>query len=92
MRYWYRIDIAEGNDTRVLIGSSELDHTALLARLEQGGYITLHDLSYRDDQNRIVSWTVWDPRFLPIVHINPRYVTTVFPFVADPRETLPTPQ
>ena len=65
-KYWYRVDIIEGKDSRVLVGTSELDPAQLVKHLRSGEYLVLNDLSYRDNQNRIVSWSSWDPRLASI--------------------------
>ena len=84
-KHWYRIDMRDGERSRALIGSSELTPIQLVKQLSVGEYLVLNDLSYRDNQNRIVSWSTWDPRLGPVAYINPQYVTTVIPFVSDPR-------
>lgn len=84
MKYWYRIDIVEGSDSRVFVGTSEYEPLQLVDHLQTGKYLVLTDLSYRDNQNKIVSWSAWEPRLASVAYINPNYVTTVMPFVGDP--------
>lgn len=84
-KHWYRLDVVEGDKSRVLVGSSELDPAELVKQLRAGEYVVLNDLSYRDNQNRIVSWSTWDPRLASVAYVNPQYVVTVIPFVSDPR-------
>ena len=91
-KHWYRIDIIEGEKSRVLVGTSELDPAQLVKQLRTGEYLVLNDLSYRDNQNRIVSWSNWDPRLASVAYVNPEYVTTVIPFVSDPCADQPAAQ
>lgn len=84
-KYWYRVDVFDGEESRVWVGTSELDPTQLITRLRSGEYLILSDLSYRDNQNRIVSWSNWDARLASVVYLNPQYVTSFMPFVGDPR-------
>jgi hypothetical protein len=87
VKYWYRIDIVEGDDSRVLVGTSEYDPQQLVEHLETRKFLVLTDLSYRDNQNKIVSWSAWDPRLASVAYINPKFVTTVMPFMGDPRQS-----
>jgi len=84
-KHWYRLDVVEGDRSRVLVGSSELDPAQLMKQLRTGDYVVLNDLSYRDNQNRIVSWSDWDPRLTSVAYVNPQYVVMVIPFASDPR-------
>ena len=84
-KHWYRIDVVEGNESRVLVGTSDLEPAQLIEHLRTGEYLVLHDLSYRDNQNKIVSWSTWDPRLASVAYVNPQYVTVVMPFAGDPR-------
>jgi hypothetical protein len=84
-KYWYRIDIVEGDKNRTLVGTSDMPPELLVRHLRSGEYLLLNDLSYRDNQNRIVSWSAWDPRLASVAYVNPQFVITVMPFVGDPR-------
>jgi hypothetical protein len=86
---WYRVDFIEGEKGRSHIGASEFEPPQLIERLKTDNYLMLSDLSYRDNQNRIVSWSKWDPRLLAIAYINPKCVTCVMPFAGDPRADTP---
>ena len=87
MKHWYRIDINGDEKGRVLIGTSELAPDSLLEHLQNGKFLVLNDLSYRDNQNKIVSWATWDPRLASIAYVNPRFVIAVMPFAGDPRHS-----
>lgn len=84
-KHWYRIDVVEGDKTRAIVGTSELDPLQLVQRLKGDDYLALNDLSYRDNQNRIVPFSGWDPRLGSIIYLNPRHVISVIPFAGDPR-------
>jgi hypothetical protein len=91
-KHWYRIDILEGDKGRVLVGASEYAPPQLIKQLRSDEYLLLTDLSYRDNQNRIVSWSTWDPRLASVAYINPKYITSVMPFAGDPRSSGPEAQ
>ncbi|HEX3358514.1 MAG TPA: hypothetical protein VHS31_16185 [Tepidisphaeraceae bacterium] len=84
-KYWYRIDFIDGKDSRMLIGTSEYEPAELVKQLRGDEYLLLSDLSYRDNQNRFISWSTWDPRLESVAYINPKYIISVMPFVGDPR-------
>jgi hypothetical protein len=84
-KYWYRVDVSEGDKSRPHCGSSELDPDQLIQHLKSGQYLVLSDLFYRDNQNRMVAWSTWDPRLSAVAYINPAFVTPVMPFIGDPR-------
>jgi hypothetical protein len=83
--HWYRVDVLEGQKTRAIIGTSELEPSRLVAKLSGDDYLVLNDLSYRDNKNCIVPFSEWDPRLGSIIYINPRQVVSVVPLVGDPR-------
>ena len=84
-KHWYKVDVRDGEKNRAIVGTSELDPAQLVQKLKGDDYVVLNDLSYRDNQNRIVPFSGWDPRLGSVIYINPRYVITVHPFAADPR-------
>lgn len=83
-KFWYRVDVLEGDKTRALVGTSSLPPADFVRQLAGTDYFVLNDLSYRDNQNRIVPFSSWDPRLASVIYVNPRCVTTVTPFVGDP--------
>lgn len=85
VKYWYRVDLIEGEKTRFLVGTSDLDLPHFAQALSGQAFLRLGDLSYRDNQNRIVSFASWDPRLGDEIYFNPRYVISVMPFTGDPR-------
>ena len=87
VKHWYKIDVLEDSKSRAFVGTSELGADELVRHLESGKFLMLTDLSYRDNQNKIVSWSTWDPRLASVAYLNPKFVTTVMPFVGDPRQS-----
>ncbi|HEV2293352.1 MAG TPA: hypothetical protein VGR35_05815 [Tepidisphaeraceae bacterium] len=85
-KHFYRIDFHEGAKDRMLCGSSPLDPAQLMTELASTAFIRLDDLFYRDNQNRFRSWSEWDPRLQPTAFINCKCISTVMPFVGDPRD------
>jgi len=58
-KHWYRVDIVEGKDSRILIGTSDLDPAQLAKQLRSGEYLVLNDLSYRDNLEQFdISYSV----------------------------------
>jgi hypothetical protein len=84
-KHWYRVDVLEGDKARAMVGTSERNPSELVEKLKGDDYLMLSDLSYRDNQNRIVPFSEWDPRLGSVVYINPRYVISIMPFARDPR-------
>jgi hypothetical protein len=84
---WYRIDFVDGGRGRTLIGCTELEPAQLVKQLQSGEFLLLNELSYRDNQNRILSWSSWDPRLASVAYINPKYIASIMPFVGDPRSS-----
>ena len=89
---WYRIDIIEGDKSRGIVGTSEFEPAQLIKQLNAGTFLMLTDVSYRDNQNRIVPISTWDPRLGSIVYINSKNVSTIIPFAGDPRNGGPPAQ
>ena len=86
-KHWYRIDCHNGQKESMLCGSSALDLDQLTKELASAAFIRLEDLFYRDNQNRLLSWSDWDPRLQSIALINCKCITTVMPFNGDPRDS-----
>jgi hypothetical protein len=85
-KHFYRVDYDDGNRKGSVCGSTELDPTAFIAEISSAAFIRLDDLVYRDNQQRVRSWTEWDPHTQPTIFINCKFIHTVMPLSGDPFE------
>lgn len=84
--HWYRVDFQDGTRARSLCGSSELAPNELLEALATEPFIRLDDLFYRDNRNRYLPWSDWDPRLQSTAWIHGKFISVIMPFAGDPRE------
>jgi hypothetical protein len=86
---WFKVETTKDREQyRIYVGSSPLSLDEILASLQRSEYLRLEDLLYWD-RTEFKLWREWDKAMEPVVAINPAFVVTIMPFVADPR-TIPS--
>ena len=85
---WYRVEMINGDETYCYFGSSPLNESEFIKRLQGTDYIELGSLVFFDEEAEAKSWSEWDPNYLPRVYLNPKYVISVIPLMDDPRKAL----
>lgn len=86
-KHWFRVEAFVEGEYFTYYGNSPHDTAELARRLSANEWITLDDLVYYDDNDRLLSWTEWDPQCLPRVVLNPRHILYAIPLVQDPRRS-----
>ncbi len=84
---WFRVEAFVEGEYFTYYGNTPYETEELARRLTAGEWVTLDDLVYYDDQDRLLSWTEWDPQCQPRVVLNPRHVLYAIPLVDDPRRS-----
>ena len=83
---WYRVTVTEGSGTYNYYGTIESDIEQLLKEVEGSSFIHIKDLVYYDNQNRIKSWSDWEEKIIPEVHVRADRIISIFRFTGDPRK------
>ncbi len=82
--HWYKVDFLDGEKYRAVVGTSPLSAAELIEQLQEGEFLLLSDLKYRDNQGQLQPYSKWDPLLPPTMFINPKYILTVMPYDSDP--------
>ncbi len=85
-RYWYRVEMLTGSETYCFFGSNELAEDAFIRAYQGGELLYLKDLIFYDEDEKVRSWSEWDPVYLSKVYLNPQYVVSIMPMAGDPRK------
>ena len=83
--FWYTITFQTGTGTYDYHGTSDLNESDLIKKIQTDSFVLVKNLVYFDNQQKAKSWSEWAPQQKPQIYLKSSNILAIHPLTGDPR-------